>query len=417
MYHFLVINCQGDTITADLKYTLLNPGGQQLSLGYIPLPNSYMALVILWSVFVLGWVGMWIYYRRNRVPLHTLMMSIVIQKLLVVVVGFSYWAVASNTGKSLDQLGYLESFLFAISETSFFCALLLVAKGWKITRSRLPASEVRTISVALILLLSTLLFFSFYNDGYYFLSLMIMYFFMLPKIFTSITRNSRTLETQHMIFAHANMTNQMRAVEDKMKVFRSLRTAVVIYLGCILLVNSLQIVMVWYMAWFAIVLNQVTILCMVSYISYLLLPFRTNLFSISLLLDNSIFPLLNMDDVLSDPELFTNDSTDISDVVVFEYPYQRPASKKPTEAQRVEEALDAHRKAFEQQEIDGRATDIDSEDENKRPLAVNEVPLAIGRLEDLKDKENRSGVARTIATASASNPQYLHQRGTFSAMV
>ena len=150
-------------------------------------------------------------------------------KLAVVVVALCYWHTFQATGKDIVQLKYLQSFIYALSETAFFCALLLISKGfpflplslpssplpislylysfplhlipgWRITRSNLPPSEIRTISVALVLLLSTLLFFSFYNDGYYFLSLMIMYFFMLPKIFTSITRNTRALHT-HMLLA------------------------------------------------------------------------------------------------------------------------------------------------------------------------------------------------------------------------
>jgi hypothetical protein len=146
----------------------------------------------------------WVYFRASRVPIHSLLVVVSFLKLLVVITALSYWRICQQSGHCLEQLKYLQvfntsylitfsfyclqSFMFALSETAFFCSLLLIAKGWRITRARLPSSEIRTISVALILLLSTLLFFSFYNDGYYFLSLMIMYFFMLPKIFTSIAR-------------------------------------------------------------------------------------------------------------------------------------------------------------------------------------------------------------------------------------
>lgn len=101
---------------------------------------------------------------------------------------------------------YIGLFCFAVSETAFFCALLLVAKGWRITRYRLPATEGRTISVALLLLLITLVFFSFYDhNGYYLLSLMIMYFFMLPKIMTSVGRNIRVLDAQILVVSRAHL--------------------------------------------------------------------------------------------------------------------------------------------------------------------------------------------------------------------
>jgi hypothetical protein len=60
----------------------------------------------------------------------------------------------------------------------------------------LPLSEVRSITVALLLLLSTLLFFSLYNESYYFFSILIMYIFMLPKIFSAVTKNLKRLGVQ-----------------------------------------------------------------------------------------------------------------------------------------------------------------------------------------------------------------------------
>ncbi len=129
---------------------------------------------------------------------HWLLEVVVISKLLVVLAGFAYWRVCATTGICYSQLDYLQCFLFAFSESLLFAVLLLIAKGWNVTRWELPVSEIRTICVALILLLATLLFFSLYNDSYYFLSLMIMYFFMLPKIFTAISRNLKKLSMQRV---------------------------------------------------------------------------------------------------------------------------------------------------------------------------------------------------------------------------
>jgi cation transport ATPase len=215
---------------------------------------------------------MWFYYKSNRVHLHTFLVIVAFLKLMVVVIALAYWRVCQLTGNCLSELKYFQSLLFAISETAFFCALLLIAKGWRITRTRLPSSEIRTISVALILLLSTLLFFSFYNDGYYFLSLMIMYFFMLPKIFTSITRNTRALETQLLLITSANVQLETESIHQKIKLFKTLRTSVVIYLGSILLVNSMRIIMIWYLDWFNYVLNEMVVLLMMCLICFILLP-------------------------------------------------------------------------------------------------------------------------------------------------
>ena len=62
---------------------------------------------------------------------------------------------------------------------------------------------------------------------------MIMYFFMLPKIFTSITRNTRALETQLILMGsnRSDNNNEIAAIHVKIRLFKTLRTAVVIYLG------------------------------------------------------------------------------------------------------------------------------------------------------------------------------------------
>jgi len=259
------------------------------------------------------------------VPLHTLLSVVALLKFLVVIVSLCYWRICEQTGICYDQLRYLQSFLFAVSETAFFCALLLIAKGWRITRVNLPSSEIRTISVALILLLSTLLFFSFYNDGYYFLSLMIMYFFMLPKIFTSITRNTRTLETQLLLISQANMDVETQSLYHKIRLFKTLRTSVVIYLGSILLVNSMRIIMVWYLDWFNYAMNEVVVLMMMALICFILLPYNRLLFTTAGLLDGSLFPLFGPDDLFADTEalisLHDPGGPDISDIVVVDYPY------------------------------------------------------------------------------------------------
>jgi hypothetical protein len=328
-YHFLIINCAGSTNIAHLDYTLLNPNGQQLSLGYEPLPTFYLILTVFWFMLLLGWIFVWIYYRRIRVPLHSLLLFVTFLKSLVVVVALFYWHICEETGYCLDQLKFLQSFFFAVSETSFFCALLLIAKGWRITRMRLPSSEIRTISVALMLLLSTLLFFSFYNDGYYFLSLMIMYFFMLPKIFTSITRNTRALETQLLFIMQSNTDTETNGIVQKIKLFKTLRSSVVLYLGSILLVNSMRIIMIWYLDWLNYVMNEIVTLLMVSTISYILLPHHRALFS-SLGLEANLLSLFNMDEIF-DPESIINYqdtySPDISDIAVVEYPSKNSESK------------------------------------------------------------------------------------------
>ncbi len=114
----------------------MNRNGQQLSIGSEPLPDLYAVLTATWAALFVAWLLVWVIYRRGVVPVHTLLLVVSFMKLLVVIVALSYWKVCETSGQCLEQLKYLQSFLFAVSETAFFCSLLLISKGWKITRER-----------------------------------------------------------------------------------------------------------------------------------------------------------------------------------------------------------------------------------------------------------------------------------------
>lgn len=76
---------------------------------------------------------------------------------------------------------------------------------------------------------------------------------------------------------------------DKLNMFKHLRSVVVVYLGAILLANSLRIVLPWTLAWLKNhVLFEVLSLAMVVAILWLLLPSRRGLFSSTLWADSSL---------------------------------------------------------------------------------------------------------------------------------
>jgi len=174
--------------------------------------------------------------------------------------------------------------------------------------------------LSLVLLLSTLLFFSFYNEGYYFLSLMIMYFFMLPRIFASITQNMRALETQLLLL---NQVNNLDIVPLRLKsrLFKLLRASVVLYLIGILIVNAMRIVMVWYLEWINYVLNELVILLIIAVIGFLVLPNNSDLFVI---LDP--MSIYNPDELFAheggEMTLHVNEQPpDMSNIIVVEFPW------------------------------------------------------------------------------------------------
>jgi len=144
-------------------------------------------------------------------------------------------------------------------------------------RAGLPAAEIRSTFVALLVLLSTLLFFSFYNTEYYWLSLILMYFFMLPKIFTSISHNIRMLDAQITMFSqptHGIETEHFtRILSAKRVMFSKIRNCLVGYLISMLLINSLvRVLLLWEYAWVSKVADEVVVLVMFTFVSFHLRP-------------------------------------------------------------------------------------------------------------------------------------------------
>lgn len=64
-----------------------------------------------------------------------------------------------------------------------------------------------------------------------------------------------------------------------MKMFKALRTAVILYLGSILMVSSMKIIMLWYLDWINYCVSEVIALVMVTVVCFLLRPRENGAFS------------------------------------------------------------------------------------------------------------------------------------------
>lgn len=341
-FHMLLVNCHQNAdilVTAELLMT--NPEAGQLSRGDEPLPMIFGIAIGVWVVLTALWVTIWIVWRNNSTALHGIVLVTFVLKILVVALAFSYWNVLSRTGYALDGIRYAQIFGFAVSETSFFILMLLVAKGWKITRTDMSASEMRTVIICIVLLLGTLLFFSFYSEGYYFLSLLIMYFFMIPKIFGSLRRNIAALQQQYRIVNYRLPNDpSLLLLQKRMMIFQHLKRSIVVYLLGILVVNGLKIAIVWYRDYVNYIMDASLSIVMNGWIAYLLLPLTPQLFAGTLLLDRSAANLDHDDLFGESASLLANshneepqpEPIDIQSIMVFELP-SSPASSSAVAAQ------------------------------------------------------------------------------------
>jgi hypothetical protein len=288
MYFLNIIDCADSGWEAQVSYKLYSTENMnQLSLDDIPLPGVYFGLSLAWAVLLFGWSIELLRNRKHQSPLHYIIWGVLVLKEAVVGLIYFYWWMYSSTGHRFTVLSTLQSFLFAFSETAFFGVLYLTSKGWRIIRSGLPATEIRSTFIALIILTSTLLFFSFYNTEYYWLSLVLMYFFMLPKIFTSISQNIRLLDAQIALFMrHTNelvdADRYLSLMKRKRFMFHKIRNSLVVYLISMLVVNSLvRVLVAWDYLWITRLCDEVIVVLIVGYVAWNVRPSQ-NIFFTSL---------------------------------------------------------------------------------------------------------------------------------------
>ena len=322
-YTLALINCDAHrTIQkVSLSYTMRQPDGNHLSLGTQENEIIYKWLGFFWLVIILLLLMEMLFLvqlvRRTLAPdeittpsnleaaalaagykgmgLHLLLVIVLFLKFWDVNVVYHRWDQLASVGEVSLYLDLLGSLLFATSECAFFCLLLLVAKGWRITRYQLHTDESRETSYAFIIPLCTLLFFSVYNDGYYFLSMMLLYFFLLPKIFHSIHLNLNGLQTRLIIVEdwlyHAedmdsDEENEARAAlmlaiklmfDCKYSVFHVLKKAILTYLVAIFVCNCVKVLIPWEYDWINTIFSESVDACMILVMAYLIQPLYTRM--------------------------------------------------------------------------------------------------------------------------------------------
>jgi len=189
----------------------MNPGGEQLGTGQLPLPTFFVALLVTWSVVLVAWCLNWFKYRNERILLHRAITLIPLFKIIEVFYNLIYWSTYSKKGKVElweTVLYYATSVVF---EGVLFTILLLISKGWGITRPNIIGVENRAITVTVVALILSFLCYKLL-EGTYLFALLAMYIIILKFIFSNITYNSNALKSQLFLIRQQRSQNRTRAL-------------------------------------------------------------------------------------------------------------------------------------------------------------------------------------------------------------
>jgi len=159
------------------------------------MPTLLTSLLFLWLAVLAVVIYNWYKFRRQQIWLQRFLYLIPIVKLIGLASGLFYWKTMSRHGEVSfwQQVSYYTSSV--VFETLLFAVLLLISKGWYITRTQLSRTEKQSIFVTLGALVMVVAFYRLYG-GFYLFSLATVYLLLVKYIFNNIAYNQDALQSQ-----------------------------------------------------------------------------------------------------------------------------------------------------------------------------------------------------------------------------
>eukprot|EP01048_Picozoa_sp_COSAG05_P018080 COSAG05_NODE_2582_length_2873_cov_305.547387_1_plen_322_part_00 len=181
--NFVVMSCgfQSVEVRGKVAYTLLLSNGGHLGVNLAPLPCVYAVLVGLWSVVLAAWSANVWQYRRQNVLLQRGLSLVPCAKLLGVILRAYYFGRGHVTGELPQASLYFFYIVYVLYKGVFFAALLLVSKGWLITRPSLEESEKRNLIAVVMSFCALLLLHAYstwFSSAYSLLALVAFHFYI-----------------------------------------------------------------------------------------------------------------------------------------------------------------------------------------------------------------------------------------------
>ena len=189
MLQFYYLNCNSHQATFKVHLSLINPNGEHVGLGQIPLRFLHAVMIIVWSVvctFILTAMVFWFVLRKRALitGLHIGLLLTSIAGILSSALSSNYWTQYSVDFAPNEAYQTLMDFGKALFVVLILLMSLLVAKGWKVVdayHGKVAARDWRTIGLLFCVYGFTMAFYSVYGGTFFPLFMLIMCFFILVR--------------------------------------------------------------------------------------------------------------------------------------------------------------------------------------------------------------------------------------------
>mmetsp|Transcript_24310 Transcript_24310/g.34099 ORF Transcript_24310/g.34099 Transcript_24310/m.34099 type:complete len:424 (+) Transcript_24310:85-1356(+) len=251
VYYLYLANCDALTITGNAYYTLVNPAGQHLGFGYIPLPALFTILTGTWFVISVLWCFTWIknktvctiFIRQQSIKFYSVVSIFPIVKFVYAIIGVFYWGSYARDGSVSVSAFMLYGFLYILMRSVFYSVLLLIATGWGVLRDSLE-SEKYVIGGTIGGLIATLIA-GFLLHGLFILLTFVIYIVVIVLIFRYINYNLYRLETEG-----SNRPDVSRiVVQDKEEMFKTFKVIMLAYIAIVMVIALFEIMFLLNYPW------------------------------------------------------------------------------------------------------------------------------------------------------------------------
>jgi uncharacterized membrane protein YgcG len=229
-YHLLQLNCDKVSWQLTLDYVAVNPGGEYLSLSQVPYKTLFVVTMGIWAALALIWVYNWWRYRFFNIKIQVILTFVPITRFVISCISRFYWVQASRTGRWPTNLAWAQWSVGVFYTAVFFGCMLLISKGWMITRGPFTKTEKQRVFGLLLLLILSDIFFGIFG-GFFLFFLVIMYVIILRLVFSSIVEVTQALTTQLHLVRQIERETEHTPVFVKLRMFKRFQVAIVVYMS------------------------------------------------------------------------------------------------------------------------------------------------------------------------------------------
>ncbi|XP_070539912.1 uncharacterized protein [Ptychodera flava] len=120
--------------TCRWRLSLLNPDQSHLSSDESTMPDIYTAIMAIWAVMVLFWLGNWFLFCEFSNPLHKVLFIAPTFKILLVILAFLWWHGIEKKGTESQAVMILREIVQSIEDAMLFLTMMIASEGWCVLR-------------------------------------------------------------------------------------------------------------------------------------------------------------------------------------------------------------------------------------------------------------------------------------------